>query len=790
MKKIIQCSLILLSFIGSSVAGVTDGVITVIPRPAVLEVGEGVFVIDARTGIVCSEDSGTGAYLRDILARATGYPLPVCSAGNETIPGSPKGVGPRIAGPGFDAGNQIRLSLDDDSTLGSEGYRLVVGDSGVDLRASTAAGLFHGSQTLLQLLPPEIFGPGTDSAAVWTIPIVAILDTPRFEWRGMHLDVCRHFFPVEFVKRYIDYLAMYKMNTFHWHLTEDQGWRIEIKKYPRLTEVGAWRDGSMVGPHSDMKFDSIRYGGFYTQEEIREVVAYAAARHVTVVPEIEMPGHSLAALASYPELSCTGGPFEVGKAWGVYDDVYCPTETTFTFLENVLDEVCELFPGRYIHIGGDECPKTRWKSCPRCQALIKKEGLADEHELQSWFIRRIERYLNGKGKQIIGWDEILEGGLAPNAAVMSWRGTEGGIAAAQQKHNVVMSPGSHCYFDHYQGDASFEPLAIGGFTPVKKVYSYEPVPEELTVSEARYIMGAQGNLWTEYITTPEHAEYMSMPRMGALSEVLWSPRQSRSWEDFLPRLVRHFRVLDLLGVHYSRSLFQLKADVGRGRGGQGILYSLSVPMDSGEIRYTTDGSDPTSASDRYGGPLQIGGSLEVRAGYFSGGVRQGPVAGQVFTVSLSTGKPVTLKTQPHRNYPGKGAFTLVDGVRGHLERFGKGWIGFQGPDLDAVVDLGREARIARVTIGFFKGEGSWIHLPGSVEIYLSSDVSGGKPSYDRVARLEGAAIAAAGNVVRMGFPSRSARFIKVVAKGAGKIPDGLPGSGKDAWLFVDEIIVE
>jgi len=542
----------------------------------------------------------------------------------------------------------------------------------------------------------------------------------------------------------------------------------------------------MVGPYSDMAFDSVRYGGYYTQDQIREVVAYAAARHVTVVPEIEMPGHALAALASHPELSCTGGPFEVGKAWGVYEDVFCPTATTFTFLENVLDEVCDLFPGTYVHIGGDECPKTRWEACEHCQALMKKEGLAAEHELQSWFISRIERYLNGKGKQIIGWDEILEGGLAPNAAVMSWRGTDGGIAAARQAHEVVMCPGSHCYFDHYQGDPRFEPLAIGGYTPVEKVYSYEPVPGELTAEEARYIMGAQGNLWTEYITTPEHAEYMAMPRMGALSEVLWSPRDGRSWEEFLPRLIRHMKVLDNMGVHYSTSLFQLKADVRSGPSGGSVEYVLTTPLENGEIRYTTDGSEPSASSELYRGPVPIDRSCVFRAGYFSEGVRQGPFVDRAFTVSLSTGKPVKLKTGPHPNYPGNGAFTLVDGVRGGLQRFGKDWLGFQGPDLDAVVDLGAETMVSRVTIDFFRGEGSWIHLPASVEVYLASEPS----KFVRVARRGREEIASAGNVQALEFAPRDARFVRVVAKGAGKIPAGLPGAGNDAWLFVDEIIVE
>lgn len=415
------------------------------------------------------------------------------------------------------------------ANFNKEQYEIVVSDSEIVISALTNQGLFYGIQTLLQMVP---FEKKNEIAIPW----INISDAPKYAWRGMHLDVCRHYFPISFIKKYIDYLAHYKMNTFHWHLTEDQGWRIEIKKYPKLTEVGAWRNGSMVGRYDDQKIDDIKYGGFYTQEEIKEVVAYASQRHITIVPEIEMPGHSLAALAAYPELSCTGGPFEVGKKWGVFDDVYCPKEETFTFLENVLSEVLALFPSEYIHIGGDECPKTRWKSCAHCQKIIKEKGLNDEHELQSYFIQRIEKFVNSKGRKIIGWDEILEGGLAPNAAVMSWRGTEGGIAAAKQKHYVVMTPGSHCYFDHYQGKPENEPLAIGGFTSLEKVYNFNPMPKELILEEQKYILGAQANVWTEYILTPEQVEYMIMPRMSALAEVLWGTANPENFIDFKTRL--------------------------------------------------------------------------------------------------------------------------------------------------------------------------------------------------------------------------------------------------------------
>jgi hexosaminidase len=427
-----------------------------------------------------------------------------------------------------------------------EGYNHIkIDEQGVDIFSTSASGLFYGAQSLMQLINQD-----EQSSRV---PFIKITDFPRFEWRGLHLDVCRHFYPVEFVKRYIDLMAMYKFNTFHWHLTEDQGWRIEIKKYPKLQEIGAYRKETLIGHYSNQphQFDGERYGGYYTQEEIKEVVAYAAQRFITIVPEIEMPGHSLAALSAYPPLGCTGGPYEAATLWGVFDDVYCAgKESTFEFLQDVLDEVLELFPSEYIHVGGDECPKTRWKACAHCQQRIKTEKLADEHELQSYFIQRIEKYLNAKGRKLIGWDEILEGGLAPNATVMSWRGENGGIAAAQAAHNVVMTPGFALYFDHYQGNPDTEPVAIGGNTPLKKVYEYDPVPQSLSQEEQVYILGAQANVWTEYIKTTDHVEYMVYPRALALAEVVWSPKDSRNWENFVERLPHQLKMLDKRNVKY------------------------------------------------------------------------------------------------------------------------------------------------------------------------------------------------------------------------------------------------
>jgi hexosaminidase len=441
--------------------------------------------------------------------------------------------------------------------LPPEGYRLSVTPAGVRIVAGSPAGTFRARTTLRQLVPPEALVRARTAGGErsWPVPCVDIADRPRFAWRGLMLDTCRHFFPISFVKKYIDELAFHRMNVFHWHLTEDQGWRIEIRRHPELTDIGAGRAGTAIGrlPSDEpLRCDGIRHGGFYTQAEVREVVAYAAERHVTVVPEIEMPGHARAALAAHPELSCTGGPFEVSRTWGIHEDVFCAgNDGVFALLEDVIDEVAGLFPGPFLHIGGDECPKTRWKACPKCQARIRTEGLADEDALQSWFVQGIERIVAARGKRLVGWDEILEGGLAPNATVMSWRGVEGGVEAARQGHDVVMSPDTHCYLNYRQEpDASGEAIRIDAYLPLEKVHGYEPVPPELSCEQGAHVLGLQGNLWTEYIDTAALAEYLTWPRACALAEVGWSPAGPRSWEDFRARLAAHLRRFDALGIRY------------------------------------------------------------------------------------------------------------------------------------------------------------------------------------------------------------------------------------------------
>jgi hexosaminidase len=511
----------------------------IVPMPVSQISGEGFFTLTNKTAFIYTFDGEHRENIHSVIdshmSKFYGFKPTLPTYAKKFIKGS------------------VWFNLDAKLNIPSEGYKLEVTKDGIKATASTPNGLFYAAQSLVQLMPAdEVRSNSID------IQSTIIEDAPRFPWRGLHLDVCRHFMPKEFILRYIDYMSMHKLNTFHFHLTEDQGWRIEIKKYPKLTEIGSKRAETLIGRNfnPDAKFDGRPHGGFFTQEDIREIVNYAAKRYITVVPEIEMPGHALAALASYPELGCTGGPYEVAKRWGVFNDIMCAgKESTFEFLEGVIDEVIDLFPSKIIHIGGDEAPKHNWKECPLCQQRMKEEGLKDEHELQSWFITRMEKYINSKGRNIIGWDEILEGGLAPNAAVMSWRGEAGGIEAAKSGHYVVMSPGSHCYLDHYQAEPATQPLAIGGFTPLEKIYSYEPVPDSLTSEEAKYIMGAQGNVWTEYMPNSAHVEYMVYPRAAALSEVVWSPKESRNYESFMERMQSMIKRYYAYGINFSRVEF-------------------------------------------------------------------------------------------------------------------------------------------------------------------------------------------------------------------------------------------
>ena len=512
--------------------------VAIIPKPQKCVEKKGAFIINEKTAIYLSEDNQK---MRDAvslwnqqLLTAAGFQMEILSASKST--------------------NVISCSLNP-SLPNEEGYKLSVSKSDVRIEAKTAKGVFYAFQVLRQLMPPAIEQETrVEDGFVWKIPCVQIEDEPSFAYRGLMLDVSRHFMPKETVKRYIDLMAFHKLNTFHWHLTDDQGWRIEIKKYPKLTSVGGFREKTIIGHarNKPYKWTVERNGGFYTQEDIKEIVAYAQKRCVEIIPEIEMPGHAVAALSAYPEYSCSGGPFEVEGRWGVFNDIFCTKESTFEFLQNILDEVVALFPSTYIHIGGDEAPRVRWKNCAACQQRIKQENLAGEAQSQTYFVNRIENYLSSKGKRIIGWDEIIEGGIPHRATVMSWRGEKGGIHAAKAGYDVIMTPNNFLYLNHYQFDPETEPLAFGGFTSLKKTYSYHPVHESLTQEEGKHIKGVQGNLWTEYIVSGKQVEYMVYPRAAALSEVAWSKKEIRNYEDFHKRLINIKKHYDAMKLNYCK----------------------------------------------------------------------------------------------------------------------------------------------------------------------------------------------------------------------------------------------
>lgn len=598
---------IVLSLISISILTAQEKV-SIIPQPTKLELQKGYFVFNSNTKIWIDpnkELEQLGKYFTDLINQQSGLKLNATWKMTREIPKS-----------------LIRIEFKKDFK-NEEAYSLQIKPNLIKIQAKGGAGIFYALQTLFQLFPLN--------EKQIKVQCLKIYDEPRFQWRGAHLDVCRHFFPVEFVKKYIDILAMYKMNRFHWHLTEDQGWRIEIKKYPKLTEIGAWRKDE----------NGNLYGGFYTQEQIKDIIDYAKKKYITIIPEIEMPGHSLAALASYPQFSCTGGPFEVLNHWTITKDVYCAgNDSTFIFLQNILSEVMDLFPSDIIHIGGDEVPKDRWKECPKCQARIKTENLKDEHELQSYFIQRIEKFVNSKGKKIIGWDEILEGGLAPNALVMSWRGIAGGIAAAKQKHFVVMSPGTHCYFDHYQALQN-EPKAIGGYTTLEKVYSFEPVPSELNEEEAKYILGAQANVWTEYIETTDHVEYMLLPRLIALSEVVWSDKNSRNLDDFLYRIKKHYEILSTKNINFR--IPTPLPDENEILISKGTKVTFNKPIDNSNIFYTIDGTEPTINSIKYTEPLIIDDNILIKAKTFLPNGKSNTLSSVHFTIIDSTMNGINYK---------------------------------------------------------------------------------------------------------------------------------------------------
>lgn len=773
-------AMVILTLSGTACSTVKKNSIAIIPQPVSLIQEKGAIRLN-KTFVIAVSDSqqltSHANYLKERIMTASGLDLNIISGTSKKA---------------------INLQLDPSlsDSLGQEGYKLNVTTSSISIRGAAPAGVFYGIQTLFQIMPPAIYGNSWKGGVAWSVPCVNIIDYPRFQWRGYMLDVARHFFPASHIYKVIDQMAMHKLNTLQLHLSDDQGWRIEILRYPKLTGVGAWRvnqeDKHWNNREAQKPGQVADYGGFYTQEEIRNIVQYAAERHITIVPEIEMPAHSTAALAAYPEYSCTGKPLYVlpGGIWPC-NNLFCAgKEETFAFLEGVLSEVMDLFPSEYIHIGGDEADKTQWTTCPYCQDRIKKEGLKDENELQSYLIRRVEKILNDHGRNLIGWDEILEGGLAPNAAVMSWRGMQGGIEAAKSGHQVVMTPTSHCYIDYYQGPPQLEPLAIGGYLPLDKVYSMEPVPEGLTPAEAGTILGAQANLWTEYVSTPDHADYMTYPRLSALSEVCWTPAGKKSYEDFTSRLVTQIKRFNILGIHYSNSFASVSIIPQFHPELKTTKVTLKTDFPQAAIHYTTDGSDPDIRSPRYRDTLTIEKTTAIRAAAFLKDTIFSKVSKKAVWMHLALGKTVTYSARYSDRYSGGGNMALTNGIRGTINYSDQTWQGFSGTDLVAEIDLGSVQKIKRVTVGALQDIGSWIFFPVKAKVSYAGDDKTFSELGTVMNRVPANNPERSVQNLALDFDPVNARYVRLEVANLGTCPAGHSGAGNKCWMFIDEIIVE
>lgn len=772
-KKLLTGALAAMAFLLPSTAAGQTADFNIIPRPQQVNVSnDAPFTLSAKTVISLgtnSQDMKRNAnMLASYIEQATGI-RPAIGKGK--------------------SGAAIILTIDK-TIANAEGYKLDADAKQIRIAGASAAGVFYGIQTLRKSLPLV-----NGKASKVSIPAVHITDAPRFAYRGTHLDVSRHFVTADSVRQFIDMLALHNINRFHWHLTDDQGWRIEIKKYPLLTQIGSKRAQTVIG-HNSGKYDGKPYSGFYTQKQIRDIVKYAADRYITIVPEIDLPGHMQAALAAYPDMGCTGGPYEVWQKWGVSDNVLCAgNDKTLTFIDNVLKEITQLFPSKYIHVGGDECPKTQWQKCPKCQARIKalnleaKDGHSAEERLQSYIITHASNYLKSLGRNTIGWDEILEGGLAEGATVMSWRGESGGIAAAKQHHDVVMTPNSYLYFDYYQSlDKANEPLAIGGYLPLETVYSYEPMPKELTADEARHIIGVQANIWTEYMPTFKQMQYMALPRLAALSEVQWSQPALKDYTSFTNRLTKFTHLYDRLGYNYAKHLYNVAIHVDSDNKWREILIHMTT-AGKAEIRYTLDGTEPTVNSTLYTGAIVLQKSAKIRAAAFRDGKRSS-VTSQDISFNKATACPVELLQPTHKNYTYKGGATLTDGLLGD-KGFGTGrWLGFSGNDLEAVIDLKQNTDVSSVSLNTCVDKGSWIFDARNIEVSVSAD---GK-SFTKVASKSLPALEeqTPDNIYtyELTFPQTTTRYVKVTATSEHNIPEWHGGKGKPAFLFVDEISVK
>ena len=755
IRKSFYAAILAFGFFGlSAVANAQQTHYDVVPLPNQIVQKQGAaFTLNAKTQI-CYQKGDVNLkreaqFLADYVKQTTGLSLKLTTKVGE--------------------GNQILLQIND-KIANAEGYSLNVCDKGALIQGKTPAGVFYGVQTLRKVLA------GAEKKNV--LSAVEINDAPRFSYRGAHLDVSRHFITADSVRRFIDMLALHNINRLHWHLTDDQGWRVEIKKYPKLTEIGAKR----------VEGDGTIHQGYYTQDEIRDVVEFARRHHITVVPELEIPGHELAAIAAYPELSCRGEATDPRIIWGVEDVVMCPgKELMFEFLEGVIDEMAELFPSTYFHIGGDECPRGEWEKCPKCQARMKELGYTKEAQLQSYIVGRVEKYLRTKGKTIIGWDEILEGGnLDTTAIVMSWRGEAGGVEAAKQGHDVVMTPNTYLYFDYYQSaDIKNEPIAIGGCLPLALVYSYNPMPKSLTAEQAKHIVGVQANLWTEYIPNYRQVEYMELPRMAALSEIQWTAQEKRDYEAFRQRLPRFIQLYDLQGYNYAKHVFDAEAEYISSPEKGGIIAKMST-IDGADIRYTLDGSEPTEKSALYDNGVLINKTATFKAAAFRPNGKTRTLT-ENFNFNKATGCKVTLLQPSHNQYTYGGAKMLTDGMWGETNNYNTGrWIAFSGTDLEAVVDFGQPKEISQVGFNVTILKSNWVMDARGVEISVSND----GVNYRTVVKKDIPEMKESDPDEiyehRYNFPAETVRFVKVKALSEHVLPKWHGAKGNVGFLFVDE----
>lgn len=777
MKRIFYSNvlfLFLLCCIVSSCKGILNKTyqesdIKIIPKVAELKVHPGVFVFNENTSFVTSgvKDETAALLLIDKFKKAAGWDLQVVKI----------------------APNSNFIHFINDDSLEDEAYQIQVFENHVKIIASNNSGFLYGVQSLRQLLPIEIESNTKIENISWEVPNIEINDRPRFKWRGLMLDLSRHFFDKEYIKETIDALSLHKMNILHLHLVDDQGWRIEIKKYPKLTEVGAWRVDQEHIPWNSRSINNPKekgtYGGFLTQDDLKEIVAYATLKGVEVVPEIEMPAHVSSAIAAYPELSCLENSIAIpsGALWPI-TDIYCAgKENTFQFLEDVLLEVMEIFPSKYIHIGGDEATKTNWEACSHCKKRIASEGLENVEELQSYFIKRMEKFINSKGKKLIGWDEILEGGLAPDATVMSWRGVKGGIEAAKHGNNAIMTPVSHCYFDYYQGPPSKEPIAAGGFTPVSKVYAFDPIVDGLTAEEEKHVLGGQANVWAEFIPTKEHSQYMIYPRLTALSETVWSTKESRNWDDFSQRLKTMLTRYDLLGINYAKSSFIITSKVKADIESKTVALTLHNEFTDSKIKYALDNEELSNNSKSFTAPIILNKTTVVKAVLFENNKPKGEVFRDTIKFHKAVSSKVDYKTNFNERYQGSGEFSLVNTLRG-TENFRDGrWQAWLNKGAHVVIDLGQEKTINQVLVGSMENQKNSIYYPTQLTVSVSNDGE----IFTEVKKIERSFKTNNESELKefiIDFDEQKARYIKLEADFSKK-----ENNFKEVWIFIDEILI-